>query len=289
MQLCNKCGGEIIFRNVAGVITPIHLSGGCWNMSQQHAAPTILRFEAHRDLCRHTPCPRCESMVYFIRHNDGSLWVDELGWPWPKHACFADASGDRSSLQILVDKSRQLNASEGGIVTRVAFVAGLAECLLVIVKPGSPPETWLAHGVDDPRMLVGALVLMLVDRGKVLHTSNTSYNLTEPIWSCAVCSAEVFASAYDTHMAESHGVTRCPQCGAFINRTALEQHLKEHQRESRRNPKKNCRPENQPSPSQLKPSTHAVQIDEKACPHGHGPLRAWEGMPRCWTCGYPMK
>jgi len=25
------------------------------------------------------------------------------------------------------------------------------------------------------------------------------------------------------------------------------------------------------------------------CPRGHGKLREWDGMPRCWTCGWPWK
>jgi len=25
------------------------------------------------------------------------------------------------------------------------------------------------------------------------------------------------------------------------------------------------------------------------CPRGHGPLKAWEGKPRCWTCGWPER
>lgn len=25
------------------------------------------------------------------------------------------------------------------------------------------------------------------------------------------------------------------------------------------------------------------------CPRGHGRLREWEGLPRCWTCGWPWK
>jgi hypothetical protein len=27
-------------------------------------------------------------MVYWVRHNGGSVWIDELGPPWPKHPCF---------------------------------------------------------------------------------------------------------------------------------------------------------------------------------------------------------
>jgi hypothetical protein len=38
--------------------------------------------------CHFTSCPKCGQSVFFIRHNGGSVWVDELGPPWPKHPCF---------------------------------------------------------------------------------------------------------------------------------------------------------------------------------------------------------
>src|SRR6266581_2790501 len=40
------------------------------------------------DFCRPTTCPVCRGSVFFLRHNGGSVWLDDLGWPWPKHACF---------------------------------------------------------------------------------------------------------------------------------------------------------------------------------------------------------
>lgn len=42
------------------------------------------------DYTRQTNCPRCHKLVYFVRHNGGSVWLDDLGWPWPKHHCFCD-------------------------------------------------------------------------------------------------------------------------------------------------------------------------------------------------------
>lgn len=36
----------------------------------------------------------------------------------------------------------------------------------------------------------------------------------------------------------------------------------------------------------LVPKEPAV-VEPPLCPNGHGPLRDWEGKPRCWTCGYP--
>ncbi len=53
----------------------------------------------HRDedFCRPTTCRYCGASVYFVRHNGGSVWFDELGPPWPKHECFED---DRYGIQL---------------------------------------------------------------------------------------------------------------------------------------------------------------------------------------------
>lgn len=98
---CTSCGGDIIFRYVDGRLTPIHLSGGC---STDYSAVGSVRSAPSQfadDFCRPTTCPRCGAAVFFIRHNGGSVWVDELGWPWPKHGCFDEPAESRrlSSLQ----------------------------------------------------------------------------------------------------------------------------------------------------------------------------------------------
>src|SRR5262249_36556132 len=53
----------------------------------------------HRDedFCRPTKCPRCAASVFFVRHNGGSVWFDQLGRPWPKHECFDE---DRYGIQL---------------------------------------------------------------------------------------------------------------------------------------------------------------------------------------------
>ncbi len=45
---------------------------------------------SHDDVYRKTTCPICGEKVYFVRHNGGSVWFDELGGAWPKHGCFED-------------------------------------------------------------------------------------------------------------------------------------------------------------------------------------------------------
>ncbi len=46
------------------------------------------------ELVRPSRCSECGDLVYFVRHNGGSVFLDELGPPWPKHGC-NDASNVR--------------------------------------------------------------------------------------------------------------------------------------------------------------------------------------------------
>jgi hypothetical protein len=80
------------------------------------------------DFCRPTRCPRCGDDVYFVRHNGGSVWFDELGWPWPKHGCFPDDP-----------KGRAVSASAFSAIEcttpTVGVPAGFAE--IVATTPGA--------------------------------------------------------------------------------------------------------------------------------------------------------
>jgi hypothetical protein len=65
-----------------GHAVPIHRNGG-WECSGP-------RLDADRErACYRTKCPCCLAPVYFVRHNGGSVWFDELGQPRPIHGCFA--------------------------------------------------------------------------------------------------------------------------------------------------------------------------------------------------------
>ena len=48
------------------------------------------------EFCRPTICAYCGAFVYFVRHNGGSAWFDELGYPWPKHDCYYEAPDGKS-------------------------------------------------------------------------------------------------------------------------------------------------------------------------------------------------
>lgn len=114
MAVCENCGGEIIFRYVDGLNTPIHLSGGCRNGTASHGdyitPPTITRTQSKRPernsdgwrrgasrsdctepLTHPTRCPICGDFIFFHTNGNGdAVFFDPpLGPPWPKHACLA--------------------------------------------------------------------------------------------------------------------------------------------------------------------------------------------------------
>ncbi|MDR1915745.1 MAG: GreA/GreB family elongation factor [Synergistaceae bacterium] len=38
--------------------------------------------------CIRITCPKCGERIYLVKHNGGTLYCDELGNGWPKHACY---------------------------------------------------------------------------------------------------------------------------------------------------------------------------------------------------------
>ena len=80
--------------------------GGWWRF---HRQPPEVDWAWRDSYAAPTTCPRCGERVYFVRHNGGCVWLDELGWPWPKHECFDDRPEPRWSadLRRLMDQRRR--------------------------------------------------------------------------------------------------------------------------------------------------------------------------------------
>jgi hypothetical protein len=82
-RICQFCGGKIRFRMIRGVCVPLHVGSEHCVTHENAGRP---------DTCHLTKCPRCGENAFFVRHNDGAVWFDDLGRPWDKHACFAETS-----------------------------------------------------------------------------------------------------------------------------------------------------------------------------------------------------
>lgn len=93
MPKCNRCGGEILFRYVGGICTPIHLSGGCFEGSStirtsktSENTKSIYTYDSFVN--PHATCPVCEQEVFYYQSpTGGRVFFDALGPPWPKHPC----------------------------------------------------------------------------------------------------------------------------------------------------------------------------------------------------------
>lgn len=83
-ERCVFCGSEIRFRVIRGHTVPLHAG-------KHDCVGRQLYQRELEDVCHPTSCPKCSVRVYFVRHNGGSVWFDDLGQPWPKHGCFDTA------------------------------------------------------------------------------------------------------------------------------------------------------------------------------------------------------
>jgi ssDNA-binding Zn-finger/Zn-ribbon topoisomerase 1 len=80
-EICQFCGGEIVFRSIRGKIVLLHTG------NEDCEGRNFYRRE-QEGIAHPTKCPRCGSPVIFLRNNGGCVWLDSIGWPWPKHPCF---------------------------------------------------------------------------------------------------------------------------------------------------------------------------------------------------------
>ena len=96
-------------------------------IARSRAKGTISRWDYCDDFCRPTTCPECGASVYFVRHNGGSVWLDELGSPWPKHGCFnVTYAGLKITTNIVDENSRlgvvtETEVLEPGVTGRIAI------------------------------------------------------------------------------------------------------------------------------------------------------------------------
>lgn len=105
------------------------------------------------DLCRSTRCPECQAKVFFIRHNGGSLWVEELGWPWPKHEHFGDDDGQRvyDDFRSLINRTLMPGelplAGECmlGRILKVVEHSGGRIYLVDVMDPSLRPESYVGQ------------------------------------------------------------------------------------------------------------------------------------------------
>src|SRR6185437_16803703 len=89
MPVCDRCGGEIEFRYVGGSVRPLHVGGTYCSGAGADPALARSRYDTVESyLDPNARCPVCGAPVFFYRSPyNGRVFFDNVGWPWPKHAC----------------------------------------------------------------------------------------------------------------------------------------------------------------------------------------------------------
>jgi hypothetical protein len=106
-------------------------------------------------------CPVCGAEVYFFRsENGGSVYFDDLGWPWPKHPCTDSARdpGNRRTSATSPSAPARVTSDEGKEDDWIAF-----EILTFRREAGM---TLVVGRIDDQTPLVHLGVLQDIQTGR---------------------------------------------------------------------------------------------------------------------------
>jgi len=238
MPICNQCGEQIEFRYVNGRCVPIHPGGG-WHCGSYSAASSFLPTRVSRagdwpvrDFTRPTHCPECGDNVFFIRHNGGSVWVDELGWPWPKHRCFDKPNESTRTFALWTARSSGLTHPKLAIIARLIEDYRHAEPILEIHYTDSTRATLVLRYTPATSSLLGALVVVSTEDGLLLHQEHAEIPFhtytplvpTDPegFYTCQRCKAWVKVDTGHEEYCRQHYRAKAPLPPSTPNRKAAE-------------------------------------------------------------------
>lgn len=135
--------------------------GGGWGWGATATAPVRTTWHhGDDDFCRPTACSVCGASVFFVRHNGGSVWFDELGWPWPKHGCFDDDStGSRLRANLTGPSTRTVPPVFGVVIETVTTAPGEGGRIVVRCSDGTIIDEHFKTTLNL-REIVGRLVMV---------------------------------------------------------------------------------------------------------------------------------
>jgi hypothetical protein len=221
MSICKYCGADIEFRYIDGRRVPIHPDGGwhcgSWPPSgaSSPAPQSGIREWQESEFTRPTPCPKCGANVFFIRHNGGSVWVNDLGWPWPKHGCFDQSSEPAASFSTWSAKASRLTNPKLGVIIRLRSDVRRAEPWLDIRLADSSEASLTLRWTPPDASLLGTLIILSEEDSLLLHPEHAEI----PFHSFS-------RVAFSEHTPEIPGsLVYCLNCGHFYARHEMSGHL----------------------------------------------------------------
>lgn len=202
MSQCKYCGGTLEFRTVGG--RPIAFAGTCSCETDPGA------FREKESFCRPTKCPHCSRSVYFLRHNGGSVWLDEPGWSWPKHGCFLKDNPEVNGYPIVENLRTACEKQKSDAIpqiSRVVAVENLGTFVGFIVALRDTKDGysfWRAIPPIVGSIRVGNLVALYAKERVIVTEGPVRTPILGPF-------------------------VKCKACGDWVKRSTLRRHLTEHE------------------------------------------------------------
>lgn len=124
--------------------------------------------KTEQNCCRPTRCQTCNASVFFIRYNGGCVWVDHLGWPWPKHGCMDSDSDSESDRRSLKDAGASLNGAQLIVITDAESGQQPGEFFISLIRQGEK-ELWTAKNMGNRKTIRGALAIISIEEKFITH------------------------------------------------------------------------------------------------------------------------
>ena len=176
MSVCGSCGKKIKHRYIRGVVVPL----GCRCPREEK-----LQTEDPESFCRPTKCPKCANAVYFIRHNGGSVWLDQLGQPWPRHGCFLEDENATAFFRLL----EKIPLSPNGkmtVVCRAKWEPEIRKWVLLVRYEDSHLGMWFT---DEAGGILKRGQIGIFDSAtrQFISASGECFELSDSHTRCATC------------------------------------------------------------------------------------------------------
>lgn len=115
--------------------------------------------------CRSTLCPICGEEVFFVRHNGGSVWFDELGPPWTKHECFEQVSASNGA-QFSHQHLSAISSQVIGVISSGLYFGKLGLSSLVFLGTDGRRYEGTSRLSDSVECYMGRLVELNFTNGR---------------------------------------------------------------------------------------------------------------------------
>jgi len=159
--------------------------GRGWKRGSYGQVPPSVIWSYREDYCAPSTCPECGVDVFFIRHNGGSVWLDSLGWPWPKHPCM-DRKKEPSWYRYF-KKNASLKKEDGelfnGMVVYSMWQSGKYEKpprILLAINGGDQGRVILAiKGTNTAKYFMGKIVIVNFNKGEIMSSTHDNREIIE--------------------------------------------------------------------------------------------------------------